>query len=223
MAQQNVHTKRALIDKANSSMVISVALAAFLVMFTVVAGRALWSQRSYQARVIGEKEKAVTQLEENIQSVEKLEVSYKEFVNTPDNVLGGNPSGTGDRDGNNAKIVLDALPSKYDFPAFITSLEKLLRTKNFQLKSIGGNDDEASQANSTSKDPVEIPFEIETTAANYNNLQEFLVSLEQSIRPLKTKSLSISGGGNEQISVQIEGVSYFQAGRGLTIEEKVVK
>ena len=76
----------------------------------MVASRALWSQRGYQSRVISEKEKAVSQLESNIAATNQLAISYNAFVSTPDNVIGGNPNGTGDRDGNNAKIVLDALP-----------------------------------------------------------------------------------------------------------------
>lgn len=223
MSTAKNHSKRVLIDKANTSMVISIAIAGFLVMFAIVAGRALLSQRSYQARVIGEKEKAVTQLTENIAAVEKLQISYKEFVGTPDNVIGGNPNGTGDKDGNNAKIVLDALPSKYDFPAFITSIEKLLKTKNFPLTNVGGNDDEVNQANTSSKDPVEIPFQLESEVSTYADANGLLVTLEQSIRPLKINKLTITGGGDQAIGIQIDGKSYFKAARGLTIEKKVVQ
>jgi hypothetical protein len=57
----NPKAKKALIDKANQSMVLSIAMAAFFVTFAIIAGRALWVQRSYQAKVITEKGKAVTQ------------------------------------------------------------------------------------------------------------------------------------------------------------------
>lgn len=222
MAQTKETGKQQLIDKANSSMVASVAIAGFLIMFSLVAGRALLSQRSYQARVIAEKEKAVVQLDSNIEAVSKLEISYKEFVGTPDNVIGGNPSGSGDRDGNNAKIVLDALPSKYDFPAFITSVEKLLADKSFPLRSIGGSDDELAQAEADSREPVEIPFQFETNLASYGSVRDLLSALELSIRPIKANQLTISGGDNE-LSLRVEAVSYFKPARGLTIEKQVVK
>lgn len=220
MAQQ--HSKRVLIDKANASMVASIAIAGFLVMFTIVAGRALVSQRNYQARVITEKEKAVTQLDTNIEEVDKLAVSYKEFIGAPDNVIGGNPNGTGDRDGNNAKIVLDALPSKYDFPALITSIEKLLNSRNFALDSIGGTDEEVSQGKADADKPVEMPFEIETTVANYDGVRDLLSTLELSIRPINVKTVNISGS-SKGISLSLEAESYYQAAKGLTIKEKVVK
>ncbi len=53
-----------------------------------------------------------------------------------------------------------------------------------------------------------------------------LDTLELSIRPIKVKSLQITGGtanDSNQLSVQVEGVSYFQAAKGLTIKKEVVK
>lgn len=222
MATKQPHSKRVLIDKANSSMVASIAVACFLIMFAIVSGRALWSQRNFQARVISEKEKAVAQLDTNIQEVEKLEVSYKEFIGAPDNVIGGNPAGTGDRDGNNAKIVLDALPSKYDFPALISSIEKVLSAKNYSLNGIGGTDDEVAQSAASSKDPVEMPFQLESTVASYDAGRDLLSTLELSIRPIRAKKLSLTGG-DEGLGIQLEAVSYYKPARGLTIEKKEIK
>ncbi len=225
MAKVKTNSKRQLIDKANASMIVAIAVAAFVVTFSLVASRALLSQRSYQSRVITGKEKAVKQLDSNKQAVQQLAVSYKAFVDTPDNVIGGNPNGTGDRDGNNAKIVLDALPSKYDFPAFITSVETLLKTKNFPLGQIGGTDDEVSQSSAKNTEPVEIPFQMATQVGGYGNVKDMLETLELSIRPIKIKTLHISGGSETEskLSVEVEGVSYFQAAKGLTIEKKVMK
>ncbi len=219
---QQSNTKRVLIDKANSTMVASIAIAGFLIMFSIVASRALLSQRGYQARVITEKEKAVKQLDDNITAVDKLAITYQEFIKTPDNVIGGNPTGVGDKDGNNAKIVLDALPSKYDFPAFITSVQKLLSIKNFTLENIGGNDEETKYTDSKDKDPVEIPFQISSTVENYGRAKELLTTLEQSIRPIKVNTVTI-GGEQGTLSLDIDAVSYFKASRGLTIEKKEVK
>jgi hypothetical protein len=35
--------------------------------------------------------------------------------------------------------------------------------------------------------------------------------------------LTITGSGDQKLTMQIEGKSYFKAARGLTIEKKVVK
>lgn len=215
--------KRTLIDKANSSMVITLAVAGFLVVFSLIASRALLVQRSHQSRVITEKQTAKDQLDANLQAVQKLAVSYREFVSTPDNVIGGNPQGTGDRDGDNAKIVLDALPSKYDFPAFVTGMEKLLLSQNINVSSISGTDDEIAQSIvSDNPMPVEIPFNVETQVSSYANVQSMLTTLQRSIRPIKVQSIQISGGDG-QLSVGAKAVSYYQGEKGLTIQKKAVK
>lgn len=215
--------KRELIDKANSSMVAVVAVCAFLVVFSLVACKTLWSQRSYQSKVISKKEEAVKQLESNKEAVEKLKVSYATFINTPDNIIGGNPNGTGDRDGDNSKIVLDALPSKYDFPAFITSVKKLLATKNLQLSSITGKDDEVAQSTASNKDPVEIPFQFTSEVNNFAQAKELFTATEQSIRPLKISKVTITGGKDQKLQVNINALSYYQGAKGLTITKEVVK
>ena len=223
MAQVQATGKRELIDRTNSKMVGIVALAAFLTVFSIIASRALLSQRSYQAEVIGEKEKAVKQLVENKTAVEELEVSYRAFVERQDNIIGGNSQGDGDRDGDNAKIVLDALPSKYDYPALITSIEKLMDTGGFTLKSISGSDEEVAETDSTESEPVMMPFELSTEVNGYNRVNEFLTTLYWSIRPVDMNQLTISGSGDTTIQVSIDGFTYYQPAKGLTIDKKVVK
>lgn len=216
--------KRELINSANSRMVAVVALGAFLIIFSLVASKALWTQKSFQGRVISKKEKAVKQLEDNQKAVDQLKVSFATFNNGSDNIIGGNPKGTGDRDGDNAKIVLDALPSKYDFPAFITSMKKLLASKNLSPKSITGSDDEVNQNSKPAKDPIEIPFQLTGETDSFSKAKDFLVAFEQSIRPVKIKKISVTGGGQGvQLQFNIDAVSYFQAGKGLTITKEVVK
>src|SRR5882762_6204910 len=129
-------TKRALIDKANSQVVIVTSIAAFILVFSMVATKTLISQATYQNRVIGAKKTAVKQLKADIKATDTLKSSYKAFVSTAQNAIGGNPDGTGQQDGNNTKIVLDALPSSYDFPALATSLDKLLTGQGVTINSI---------------------------------------------------------------------------------------
>ena len=125
MANTRQSAKHLQINKANSNMVIIIAVAAFVVVFSLVASRALLEKSSYQRRVIAAKQKASNQLKANVEASKSLQASYKTFVSNPNNIIGGNPSGSGDNDGDNAKITLDALPSQYDFPALTSSLEKI--------------------------------------------------------------------------------------------------
>ena len=128
MARTTAFTKRALIGKANSSMVAATTVAAFILVFTLVAGKSLISQMSYQNRVISTKKTALTQLKEDLSARDSLQSSYNSFVAQNPNVLGGDPQGTGSKDGDNATLIIDALPSNYDFPALTTSLETVSYT-----------------------------------------------------------------------------------------------
>ncbi len=217
-------TKRLLIDKANNTMVWVVAVASFVTVFSLVASKALLSQHSYQSRVTAGKEKAVKQLKSNIAATKDLQVAYKAFVETPSNVLGGNPKGQGDRDGDNAKLVLDALPSKYDFPALATSLDKILTIENFKIQSINGTDQEVEQANteaSANPESIEMPFSISFTGS-YAGIGHLLSTLEKSIRPLQVQSLELSGeNGNMQAT--ISGKTFYQPAKSLSITTRTIK
>lgn len=217
-------TKRLQISKANTAMITVIALASFVVIFSLVASRALFSQRSYQSRVIAKQEQAKRQLQDNLEATKNLEIAYKQFTGSPVNVLGGNPAGQGDKDGDNAKIVLDALPSRYDFPALATSLEKILTDSNYTIDSISGIDDELNQqanASSSSPQPVEIPFEI-SVSGNYPSMQSLLSVLQRSIRPLHINTMEFTGSDNS-IKLSIAAKTYYQPEKNLEIRTEVVK
>ncbi len=220
----NFSTKRVQIDRAKAVMVGTIAGAVFIVVFSLVASKALLSQRSYQSRVIKEQEKAVKQLRDNIKNVDQLATSYKQFVNQPTNVLGGNTAGQGDRDGDNAKIILDALPSKYDFPAVATSLEKILIDRKFKITNIIGTDDEVAQfsAQSTSTpEPVEIPFGF-TVTGSYDSVQALMDILQRSIRPINVQKITLEGTNNS-IDLNLTALTYYLPEKQLNFPTKDVK
>lgn len=250
MAKQ-FSTKRIAIDKANAAVVMAVAAAAFIVVFSLVASKALLDQRAYQSKVISMKEKARDTLKQNISSVETLKLSYQEFADANENVLGGNPDGKSDKDGDNPRIVLDALPSEYDFPALTTSLEKLLKDNNFDIGSITGTDQETiynpgangvsapdpndpnSSANTgtpveipagdpnDSSQAIQIPFELEAIASPSRGGN--LINLfERSIRPFQIQKVSATVDSG-QLKVTIAGVTYFLPARKLDVKTEVVQ
>lgn len=223
MAKVHASGKRLQIDKANSTMIITVAVAAFVVTLTIVAGRSLMNTRAYQARIIKEKEVAAKQLKSNLEATQKLTTAYQAFVQTSDNIIGGNPNGTGERDGDNAKIVLDALPSKYDYPALATSLEKILSSKNQKLNSIEGSDDEVAQSTAEQKPvPVEMPFGV-NVGGDFASAKDLLSILERSIRPIKIRTIDFSSGQGSSLDIQVSAVTYYQPAKTLKIETKDVK
>lgn len=223
MAKMKLSMKQVQINKANSSMVLAVAVAAFIVVFSLVASRALLQKRSYQARVITAKEKAADQLEANIKAANTLVASYQTFVNTSNNVIGGNPSGTGDKDGDNAKIILDALPSQYDFPALASSLEKVLATNNYKINSITGIDDEIAQqqAKEGELQPIEIPFTV-SVGTNLEGAKNLLTLFQKSIRPIKVQTVEATGS-NSDMTLTITALTYYQPQKTVTIQTEVIQ
>lgn len=220
----SILTKRALIDKANSTIVIVTSVAAFVLVFSLVATKTLVSQAGYQNRVISAKRTAVKQLKADITASEDLKASYKAFTGTTQNVLNGDPNGTGPQDGNNAKIVLDALPSSYDFPALTTSLEKLLTNSNVKIANITGTDDEVAQgpnSSSTSPQPVAMPFQISVNG-DYGAIQKLIDQFEHSIRPFQIQSMQISGSQNDLV-LNLTAQTFYQPAKSLNISTKVIK
>jgi hypothetical protein len=241
-----VSVKRIQIDKANSTIVIAVAVAAFCLAFSLISARALIARQSYQNKVKDAREKALEQLKENIEAVEDLKVKYSEFVSRSENLIGGSSAGTGERDGDNARIVLDALPSKYDFPALASSLEKMLTDRNYKILAITGTDDEANQngapvdtsnpaaaaavaaaAPTTTATPtapvgsaVPMPFEL-GAEGQYDAITALLDVLRHSIRPIQAQTVTLTAVEGA-IQLTITGQSFFQPERTLNVKEEVV-
>ncbi|HET7060444.1 MAG TPA: hypothetical protein VFH99_03990 [Candidatus Saccharimonadales bacterium] len=225
MADNLISTKRLAISKSNAQMVAVVAVASFITIFCLVASNAVFSQNRYQARVISAKEKAHKQLQQNIDNYSNLATAYKAFDNASTNVIGGNKGGTGDNDGANSKIILDALPSTYDFPALTSSIEKILTDSNLKVTSITGTDDQlAQQGNTTSAtpQPVNIPFTFTVSNASYTSVGQLMTKLQQSIRPIQVDTLDASGSQNN-MTVTVTAHTYYQPGKNVSITKKVIK
>lgn len=221
---RTVSSKRLLIDKANASMLLIIGITSFIVTFSLIASRALLSQSSYQSRVLEKQEKALMQLQKNNSNVSSLVSSYKSFAEEPQNVLGGNPAGKGPRDGDNPKIVLDALPSKYDFPGLISSLEKVLKDNGYAIDAIAGTDDEVAQQNTGSDKPIpiEIPFPVAVTTSQLG-AQNLLLTFEKSIRPIYIKQMTVSVGQSGTLKVALMAKSFYQPEKTLKVNTEVVK
>ncbi|HSH18084.1 MAG TPA: type 4a pilus biogenesis protein PilO [Candidatus Saccharimonadales bacterium] len=224
MREGQLSLKRVGIDKTNSRILAIVGGAAFLVVFFLVASIALFQQMMYQNRVISVKKKAVSQLEQNVQASQDLMSAYQAFVSTPQNIIGGNPEGTGPQDGSNAKLVLDALPSSYDFPALTTSIEKLLIDQKVKIQGITGTDDAVNQQATVatgSPEPIEMPFEV-TVGGDFQAIQGVIRALERSIRPVQVQTVDVTGD-RQDLTMKLTAKTYYQPEKTLNITKKVVK
>jgi hypothetical protein len=178
------------IDRENARIVGTVGGAVFLVIFSLFAAQALISQSLYQNRVISEKKTALKQLKENKTAADDLRNVYSAFVSEPENVLGGSPDGDTSVDGDNAKIVLDALPGEYDYPGLASSVEKILLDGGYSIEAVGGSEDSSLGGSVDSSAPVEIPYPFSVNA-NPASTKELLETLEKSIRPFYVDTLTI--------------------------------
>jgi hypothetical protein len=224
MPKLELSTKRLEISKANLFIVTVVSVACFVSIFALTASRALLSQRNYQAKVISLDVKAKKQLKANLDARDQLVTQYKGFVGSGLNAIGGSVVGTGDRDGDNAKIVLDALPSKYDYPALTSSLEKLMSQSGLTINSITGTDDELNQIgadSSVNPKPVPMPYTV-AFSGDSKNTQNFLSVLQRSIRPMKVQQITITGS-DSQLATTVTAQTYYQPEKSLTIKKEVVK
>jgi len=224
MASLLQSTKRLQIDKANATMVAAIAVASFLFVFCLIASKALLSQRAYQAKVITKKEHARDTLKNNVDTAKTLTTAYHAFIESSPNIIKGDPNGSNSKDGDNAKIILDALPYKYDFPALAASIEQILSQESVKNVSISGSDDElAQQSNLSSPKPVYVPIPFQVNVSgSYKAIQSVIDVMERSIRPFQINTFSLQGKDSDQtltLSVQ----TYYQPAVSLKIGSEVVK
>lgn len=216
--------KQIQIDKANVRMLVAISVTVFIVVFSAVAVRSLISRQMYQEKVIAARETARDQLAANIDAANMLTDSYETFIANTPNAIGGNPFGSGEKDGDNAKIILDALPSVYDFPALTASVEKLAVNQQLAIATITGIDDEVNQRNQSSSipQPVEMPFTV-TVEGDYKNINNLILEFEKSIRPFKIGKFVFTGSESGKVNLAIDAKSYYQPTKSLEIKKEVVK
>lgn len=217
--------KRIEISKANAQMLVVVGVASFITVFCLVATYSIWKLTKYQSSVISASKISKQALSSDISAFGNLVVSFNKFDGQAQNVLGGTSNGTDPNSGSNAKIVLDALPSSYDYPALATSIEKLLDAGKYNVAGISGEDDQLNQeSNNTSQDPqpVNMPFNFNITSTSYQAAEQLIGVLQKSVRPLQIDTITMTGSGND-MTLDVSGHSFYQPGKTLNITTKVVQ
>lgn len=204
-----------------------IGIAAVIVVFCLASTKVLLSQASYKRHIINARHVAVKALEDDLAKSASLKSQYQVFEGTnPKNIIGGRnttESGALPPDGNNSRIVLDALPSSYDFPALISSMAKILSSNGISSPTIGGTDqsDTISAGPSSTPAPVPIPLTISGTGT-YATVQSLIKDLERSIRPFDITSLNIQGS-ETAMNFSTSLNTYFQPSKTLNITDKAVQ
>lgn len=224
MKKMEVSTKHTLIEKNNTRIVIATAVASALAMFAIVGGHSMLSRMSYQRHVASGQRTAISQLKEDISSINTLVGQYQVFSSSNPNILGVSSSGTSGDQGSNARIVLDALPSQYDFPALTSSLEKILSGRGLAPQGISGSDSQpagGSSSSSSSPQPQSMRFTL-SVSTTYQTTKDLLGDFQRSIRPFKITNFDLSGS-NSNLSMSLTVDTYYQPGKTLNITNKEVK
>ncbi len=217
--------KRLALSKANAQMVIIISVAAFITVFCLVAAKSILGLTSYQSRVIQAQDKAINQLNTNLNNFSSLNRQYNNFVANSTNIIGGQINSSANNGGNNSKIILDALPPGYDFPALVSSIEGILTNQGLDITGISGTDNQLTEQSNTSSPnptPVSMPFSFTISNVNYQQIGSLLNDLQKSVRPIAIDNISVNGGGNN-INLTIEAHTYFQPAKSLGITEQAIK
>lgn len=210
--------KKLQIDQATRNMVIAASLASFITIFSIIAGHSLLSLLSYQNKVINARQTSLNKLNTDLTAASQLSTSYINFNNQSPNLLGASINGNTGNNGNNAKIVLDALPSQYDFPALATSVQALLSNRGVSIAGITGTDDSSNNTgtqNTSAAGPIAIPFSF-SVKGPYQNIQNVITATQSSIRPIQIQTLDLRGDQND-MTLSITAQTYYQPGVKFTL------
>ncbi len=208
--------KQSQIKNASAKTFISVAVASVIVSISVVLLNILWNTSKYNARTQDLQTTARNTLKDNIEVVKELEKSFTTLELSskliPDQSIKKS----------NSELVLDALPSKYDFPALVSSINNLAQRSAVKLTSFQGVDlGSSAEQSSTKPVPIDIPFNIEVEG-KYDSIAKFLKGMESSIRPMKVMVLNLSGT-DSRIHASLTVETYYQPAFDLSIEKRVVE
>ncbi len=211
-------SKHLAIDKANSQMLIIIGVAVFVTVFCLVAAKAVFSQYTYQSRVMSAEHTALGQLKTNVSNYQSLVNSYNRFENGKPIKLANTVANSSN---DNSQIVLDALPAAYDFPGLTSTLEHMLNQSGVQIGGITGTDAGSGQSSSANPTPQQMPFGFSINNASYASTQQLIQVMQQSIRPMAIDTLNISASGSS-LSVSVAAHTYYQPEKTLNINTEQV-
>jgi hypothetical protein len=223
-----ITSKHIQINKAQKTMLVVTVAATVITVFSVIISRTLLAQARFQSHVISARHEATKQLKENVEAARTLASQYNQVFegSSPTNVIGGvnDPSPEAvPPNGDNGRLVLNALPTAYDYPALLTSVSKLLAQDGIGTPSIGGSDQSSTVDNSPSPNPKVLNIDLSVSGtATYNGVQSLIKDFGRSIRPYDITKLSLNGS-ESSMSVSINLTTYYQQAKTLKLKTKEVR
>lgn len=220
---KHITTQQTRTKKTKSMSLMIISAACVVVVFCLVAAKALITNALHQQRVVNAKHQAVAQLKSDISAINTLTSQYQAFNSASTNIIGGSSNGTGPNDGSNPQIVLDALPSQYDFPGLTASVEKILSQRGVKLDSISGIDNESVNIPNAVASPAPVPITFSFSAtSNYAGIKRLFKDFDRSIRPFHVVTIQFTGT-DSQMAVNSTINTYFQPAKSLSIKSKGIQ
>lgn len=209
-------TKHALIEKASTQVFVTVAIASIVVSMSLVFLNILWGTAQFNTRVQDAQEIARDTLEANLEAVPSLAESFNN-LELGDDLIPDQPE-----DKENSEVVLDALPSVYDFPELATSVNNLAKLSSVKMTEFAGEDiTESATSAAVDPEPQPVSFSVEVEGS-YSAIAKFLRGIENSIRPMNVKSINLAGSRTKLIvAVTVETV--YQPAVDLTIQKRTIQ
>lgn len=202
-----ISTKRLQIEKSKRTILAAVIVASVVASMSIVTTKFLWDLGRHYSQVIGQKEAARDTLKTNLANAQQLKEKFNQFDNASDQIT--------------AQTVLDALPSKYDYPALVTSIDALAKRSGVGVDSINGEDlGDSALSSDTNPQAVAMPINI-TVVGTYEDLETFVTNLGRSIRPFTIKTIEIRGS-DQIITADIAMETYYQPSVNLDVIKEAV-
>lgn len=227
MKTQDLINKKLKVGKSESRIVLIVAVATIVTVFSLVSAKTLLGQAAYHKRVLDARRDALKQLNANIAAANTLVNQYQIFqTGNTTNIIGGKNSTDANLqppDGDNARLVLNALPAKYDYPALLSSITKLLNNNGFSNQTIDGKDESGTvKSEPTAKPEATTMILTVNGTANYQAVKNMVKDLERSTRAFDITKMEIKGT-ESNMSVTLTLNTYFQPALSLDITTKEIR
>lgn len=220
--------KHQTISKDTKIITIVVSVTIFITIFAIFGLKDFLSLRSFQQKIIVADTTAYNQLNNDINSANILVKNYNKFLNNKSKTIQNirstiiTPTTKGFHY-NGATMVLDAMPTTYDYPATESYLQNMLDSINQGNDTFSINNNSGGQSAgvfSTSAAPV--TFSISANSINYQALIQLVQVMKNSVRPITINSLSISGSNNS-MTVNITAQLYYQSSQTFSISQTEIK
>ncbi len=194
----------------NNLMIVLLLLTLIIIGASGLVAKTLITGLIRDTKVLSAENKANKALDENLEAAPQLISSYQSL-------------------GPTSRVLADALPNDSNFPGLIVALENIAADASVTLKSVAPAQVLAvdAPADASSSSAIEPPKPMVyaytvTFDGSYTSLQRFLGNLEIYGRPMRVRTIKLSGSGSS-LSGSMDIETYYQAKATLPIAKETIE